>query len=411
MEYGLIGKKLGHSFSKEIHAAFSRYRYELKEIPEDRVVEFLSNKDFKGINVTIPYKETVIPYLNFVSDQARKIGSVNTVINRNGLLYGYNTDYFGFNYMLRRAGISVGGKVVAILGTGGASKTAKFALSDAGAKEIITVSRRGDVNYENIKSRKDLQIIINASPAGMYPDNGTCLIDLEDFPSLEGVADMVYNPYVTELLYMARCKGVKSVNGLPMLVAQAKYACELFADCNVPDCETEKIIKAVRKQTANITLIGMPGSGKTSVGKAVARILKRNFIDADSEFEKTFGISAGDYIETYGETAFRARESEVLAEISKESRKVISTGGGAVKIPKNVKNIKSNSVTVWIKRDIEKLAVNGRPLSRNGAELENMYSERAPLYGTASDIEVDNNGSLKDTVDALINELDKYDGE
>lgn len=411
MEYGLIGKKLGHSFSKEIHARFSRYDYELKEIPEDRVGEFLSTKDFKGINVTIPYKETVIPYLDFLSDQARKIGSVNTIVNRNGLLYGYNTDYFGFNYMLSRAGISVVGKVVAILGTGGASKTAKFALSDAGAKEIITVSRRGDVNYGNIKARKDLQIIINASPAGMYPDNGTCLIELADFPLLEGVADMVYNPYVTELLYRARKRGVKVTNGLTMLVAQAKYACELFTDDGVPDGETEKIIKAVRKQTANITLVGMPGSGKTSVGKAVADILKRDFIDADSEFEKIFGISAGDYIETYGEPAFRARESEVLAEISKESRKVISTGGGAVKVSENVKNIKSNSVTVWIKRYMEKLDANGRPLSKNGAELEKMYSERAPLYAAASDIIVENNGSLKDAVDALINEFDKYDGE
>ena len=258
MEYGLIGAKLSHSFSKEIHESLATYDYQLKELTLDEVPAFIKSREFRAINVTIPYKETVMPYLDEISDMAKKIGSVNTIVNKNGKLYGYNTDYYGFSYMLSSADIDVKDKCVAVLGSGGASKTVVATLNDLGASKVIIVSRSGDTNYENISKHKDLQIIVNASPVGMYPKVGECLVNLDDFPLLEGVADLVYNPSLTEILRRAKQKGLKYVNGLSMLVAQAKKACELFIDTKIADAEIEKIIREVEFKTKNIVFVGTP---------------------------------------------------------------------------------------------------------------------------------------------------------
>ncbi len=408
MQYGLIGEKLGHSFSKDIHEKFGKYEYELVEIEKSALANFLTHKNFKGINVTIPYKESVIPYLDGISDQAKAIGAVNTVINRDGKLYGYNTDYYGFNYMLERANISVEDKVVALLGTGGASKMALFALEEKGAKEIVVVSRKGEVNYETIKERKDIQVIVNATPMGMYPNNGECLINPQDFPKLEGIADMVYNPYVTELLFRGQELGVKTVNGLSMLVAQAKRACEIFTGEDLSFSLLEDVIKKIEKSTRNITLIGMPGSGKTTLGKIIAKELDREFFDADEQFEKKIGVSAGEFIELNGEKAFREKETEVLTDLLKQCKKVISTGGGAVKKDENRKNIRSNSIVVWVNRKIDNLATGGRPLSKDIDAVKKLYEERADLYASVCDIIIENDKDIKTAVNSLLTKLNEF---
>ncbi len=410
MKYGLIGEKLGHSFSREIHNRFGKYDYELKELKKEELDKFFLEKDFLGLNVTIPYKQAVMPYLDEISFKAQSIGAVNTILNKNGKLYGYNTDYFGFNYTLSRANINVEGKVVAVLGTGGASKMACQALKDNGAKEIIVVSRSGSYNYQNLKDNKEVQIIINASPAGMYPNNGECLVDLNNYPDLTAVVDMVYNPYITEILHRGRDKGIKCVNGLAMLVAQAKRASEIFTGEEISDEITEKIISEVRKQTLNITLVGMPGCGKTTLGRLLAEKLERDFIDADEAFKTETGFFAGDYITTFGEPEFRRKESEILSKILRESRKVISTGGGAVKLLENRKNIISNSVTVWIKRDLSLLSTDDRPLSKSPTELSALYAEREKYYNEVSDFSIENDGNLQSVLAELIDKLKEYDG-
>jgi shikimate dehydrogenase len=269
IEYGLIGGKLSHSFSKEIHEQLADYQYELKELTLEEVPDFIKGKSFKAINVTIPYKETVMPYLDEISDMARKIGSVNTIVNKNGKLYGYNTDYYGFTYMLAYGGISVKNKNVAVLGSGGASKTVVATLNDLGASSVV-VSRSGEINYENISKRKDINVIVNASPVGMYPNVGQCLVNLDDFPHLEGVVDLVYNPSLTEILRRAKVKGIAYVNGLSMLVAQAKKACELFIDTKIKDSEIDRITDKVAFNTRNIVFVGMPGCGKSTISKIIA---------------------------------------------------------------------------------------------------------------------------------------------
>ncbi len=411
MNYGLIGEKLGHSFSKEIHLRFNKYDYELVELKNEELESFFQKKEFKGINVTIPYKEKIITFLDEVSLLAQKIGAVNTVVNKEGKLFGYNTDYYGFNYTLKCAGIEINGKVVAILGSGGASKTVKTVVFDLGAKEIITVSRSGEYNYQTLKSRTDVQVIINATPVGMYPNNGECMVCLDHFPNLESVVDLVYNPSVTELLYRANEKGVKSINGLPMLVAQAKRACELFSEQVVDDKLTEKIIRAVKSETLNITLVGMPGSGKTSVGKYLATAFGREFIDTDQEFFSTYQLTAGEYIKTYGEKAFREKEEEIVAKVSKQSKKVIATGGGAVIRANNRKNLSSNSVVVWVKRELAELAVEDRPLSLGEDKLRTLFLERSPLYSSVSNIELENNGDLESVCRRALEKINEYYGE
>lgn len=402
MEYGLIGGKLSHSFSKEIHLSLASYDYQLKELVKDEVPDFIKNKKFKAINVTIPYKETVMPYLDEISDMAKKIGCVNTIVNKNGKLYGYNTDYYGFSYMLTSAGIQVKDRIVAVLGSGGASKTIVAVLTDLGAKSILVVSRSGDINYQNLGERKDIQIIVNASPVGMYPSNGNCLVNLDDFPLLEGVADIVYNPSITELLRRAKEKGIKFANGLSMLVAQAKKACELFIDTTIDDSKIEEIIKKVEFETKNIVLVGMPGCGKTTIANQLGLVLDRKVVDLDLEFEKEYKITPAQCITAFGEQDFREKESVIVSKFCKESRLIISTGGGAVISSINRNAIKQNSFVVWIKRDVEKLSTEDRPLSSSVESIKTLYETRKKYYNSVADIVVENNLDIKSAADKIV---------
>ena len=405
MEYGLIGEHLAHSFSPEIHAGFGDYDYVICELNPTQVEPFLKERNFKGINVTIPYKETVMPYLDKIDDSAKAIGSVNTIVNANGKLVGYNTDYYGFSYMLKSGKIEIKDKVVAVLGSGGASKTAVAVTRDLGAKEVLVISRRGMLNYETIKERKDIEIIINASPVGMYPNNGKCLVNLDDFPLLTAVADMVYNPAITEIMYQAKAKKLKTVGGLAMLVAQGRRASEIFTGKKIAEEKCLSVIKSVKNQTCNVLLVGMPGCGKTSVGKEIASILNREFVDLDTEFEKQYKISPAQCILGDGEDEFRKKESEIIKSVCKRSKLVISTGGGAVLLEENRKVMKSNSVVVYLKRALELLSKKGRPLSNGENALKDLYQKRNELYQEVSDFSIENETSVKDCAMKIVTEI------
>ncbi len=398
MEYGLIGAKLSHSFSKEIHEQLAEYKYELKELTLQEVPDFIKGRNFKAINVTIPYKETVMPYLDEISDMAKKIGSVNTVVNKNGKLYGYNTDYYGFTYMLEYGKISVKNKNVAVLGSGGASKTVVATLKDLGAKTVIVVSRSGEINYDNVSSIKDINIIVNASPVGMYPNVGDCLVNLNEFPNLEGVADLVYNPSLTEILRRAKEKRIAYVNGLSMLVAQAKKACELFIDTSIEDREIDRIVGAVEFKTRNIVFVGMPGSGKSTIAGIIAKKLNRELVDTDVEFSNVYSITPADCIKNNGEQDFRDKESKVVADVCKQSKKIIATGGGAVIREKNRISMKQNAIVIWIDRPLEMLPTDGRPLSVDKDHLKTLYETRKKYYNDVSDVKIDNSCSLQKTI-------------
>lgn len=404
MKYGLIGEKLGHSFSPEIHTAFGKYEgYCLKELAKNEVEDFLKKREFCGINVTIPYKETVIPFLDELSERAQEMKSVNTIVNRNGKLVGDNTDCYGLEYMLSAAGIDVRGKNCAILGNGGASKTAQVVIKSLGAASLTVVDIDGKgVSYEEFAKRSDVQIILNATPVGMYPNVGKCIIDLDNYPTLEGVADMVYNPSLTELLRRAKERGIKYTNGLPMLVAQAKRACELFCGEKIDDSEITRVKKLVESETKNIVLVGMPGCGKSTVGKLVAEALGREFFDTDIEFTKRFGITPADCITELGEKEFRDREAKVLYDLAIRSRLVISCGGGIVLRKENRDAIKINSQVVWIKRDLDKLSTVDRPLS---VDLDGLYAAREPYYRDVADVEADNNADAKQTASDVVAQI------
>lgn len=402
MKYGLIGEKLGHSYSVQIHKLFGNDEYVLKEIAENELADFFQKKDFLGINVTIPYKEKSLKYLDFVDEKAKEIGAVNTVVNRDGTIYGYNTDYYGLKYLLEKNGISVLGKKVAVLGSGGASKTAVVLLKDLGAKSVIIVSRSGRYNYENQKEYCDVEVMINASPVGMYPNNGECLIDVEIFEKLQAFVDLIYNPFVTELAFRCTEKNIKSVNGLGMLVAQAHKASEIFFDKTIEENEIVAVQEKIKKLLLNVVLVGMPGSGKSSLARQLALKLNKEFVDLDEEIEKTYKISPSKYIIDYGEEKFRQTESEVLSNVCKKSGLIIATGGGAILKKENRKAIKSNGRCVYVKRSLEKLPTDGRPLSKNGDVLKEMFSKREPLYLEVADYIIDNDASIEETLNEII---------
>lgn len=402
MKCYLIAKKLSHSFSKPIHNALADYSYEYKELDESELCDFFAEKDFDGLNVTIPYKTAVMQYLDEISPEAEKIGAVNTVVNRGGRLCGYNTDYYGFCYQIKESGAELKGKDVVILGSGGASKTVLCVCNDMGAKSVRTVSsaelRSGDVGkYLNG------QIVVNATPVGMYPDTGIAPVDISEFKNCEAVLDLVYNPSCTKIIFDAKGCGIKAVNGLGMLVAQAKRACEIFTDRIIDDAEISKIRSQIEKETKNIVLVGMPGCGKSSVGKELARLLGREFFDSDDEITKR-GETPAELIEKYGEEHFRSIESEVLSGLCKKSGCVIATGGGAVTKKCNEYVIKQNSFVVFINRPVKNLATDGRPLSQGGIErLEKLFKERLPLYRNICDIEVESMRSWQETAQAILN--------
>ena len=414
MEYGLIGAKLGHSYSKIIHEAVCGYSYELHPLPtEEEAHAFMQAKAFKAINVTIPYKKLVIPYCDEVEPRAAAIGAVNTVVNRDGKLYGYNTDYTGFAYLARCHGVKFAGAVVLVLGTGGTHNTVTAVCQDARAKQVLTASRTGKdgaLTYEKAQQHPEINIIINTTPAGMYPNNGSCLLDLHAFPKLEAVLDCVYNPFRTELLLRAEELGVPAYCGFEMLVAQAVYAAEYFLSRKFDDAAGEigRITAALRRDMLNVALIGMPSSGKSTVGRALAEKLGKKFIDLDEEIVKADGRSIPDIFAAEGEAGFRKLEAAQTARFARENRQVISCGGGVIKTPGNARALRQNGVVLFIDRPVEALAVGGnRPLSSSAEALRTMEAQRRPLYLAAADAVIPNKTTPADAVTAAMEALDE----
>ncbi len=396
MKYGLIGKTLAHSYSKIIHEAMGEYEYDLVPLSENEVGDFALNCPYGGFNVTIPYKKTIMPFLDSISPEAEKIGCVNTVLKKNGKLYGFNTDYDGFLALARRAKIDFKGKKVAILGSGGTYLTAKAVICDQGAREIVSVSREGEFNYLNIEKWNDCQIIVNTTPVGMFPHNGESVVSLKDFPSCLGVIDVIYNPHKTSLVFQAESLGIPSTGGLYMLVYQAKRAFEIWLDKELSREKTEEIYQMLYKNMSNIILIGMPGSGKSTLGKKIALDTGREFIDTDEEIVKLAGMSIPEIFEKHGEEHFRKIEGEVALKCGSLSGKVIATGGGIVTREQNLYSLKQNGRIYHVLRDVSKLSKKGRPLSTGNDALLKMERERMPLYQRFADEAIDNNGEIED---------------
>ena len=406
MEYGLLGERLGHSFSPQIHRDLAGYDYQLLPTPPEAVEDLFARRAFQGLNVTIPYKRTVMPLCDEIDPRAAAIGAVNTVVNRNGRLTGYNTDIDGFLYMARRAGVDMAGKKVVILGSGGTSRTARAAAGELGAREIVTVSRHGEDNYQNLSRHADAQVLVNTTPVGMYPNWGQSPVSLESFPALEGVLDVVYNPLRTALLLQAEERGLPCSCGLPMLVAQAKRAAELFTGQNIDDSRTEAVLHGLRRQLTSIVLIGMPGCGKTTVGRALAEKLGRTFVDLDEEIVRRAGTSIPEIFAREGEAGFRERESALVREFGERTGLVVSTGGGVVTRRENYIPLKQNGLLLHLRRDPAALPTDGRPLSQATAP-EELWRRRAPLYAAFADGEIDNNGTLAGTLEQIEKEMTK----
>ena len=406
MEYGLLGERLGHSFSPQIHRDLAGYDYQLLPTPPEAVEDLFARRAFQGLNVTIPYKRMVMPLCDEIDPRAAAIGAVNTVVNRNGRLTGYNTDIDGFLYMARRAGVDMAGKKVVILGSGGTSRTARAAAGELGAREIVTVSRRGEDNYQNLSRHADAQVLVNTTPVGMYPNWGQSPVSLESFPALEGVLDVVYNPLRTALLLQAEERGLPRSCGLPMLVAQAKRAAELFTGQNIDDSRAEAVLHGLRGQLTNIVLIGMPGCGKTTVGRALAGKLGRTFVDLDEEIVRRAGTSIPEIFAREGEAGFRERESALVREFGERTGLVVSTGGGVVTRRENYIPLKQNGLLLHLRRDPAALPTDGRPLSQATAP-EELWRRRAPLYAAFADGEIDNNGTLAGTLEQIEKEMTK----
>ena len=405
MVYGLLGRTLRHSYSPQIHALLGDYEYRLFEVEPQDLEAFLKKREFGGINVTIPYKKDVLPYLSGISDNAKRIGAVNTIIvKEDGGLYGDNTDYDGFLCLVQKSGFQVKGKKALVLGTGGASLPISAVLSDLGAREVVFISRSGENNYQNLSRHADADFIVNTTPVGMYPNNLKAPLSLSEFPNLSGVLDIVYNPQKTKLILDAERLGIPAYSGLLMLVAQGKRAAELFLGHDIPDSETDRIFKKLSTEMQNIVLVGMPGCGKTTVGKALAEHLNRPFFDADEEILKQTGKSAEAWIEACGEAVFRQKETEVLESLCKQSGTVIATGGGAVTVPENADILRQNSIVFFINRDVSALPVEGRPLSKATA-LSEMYKVRLPMYRSVCDYEIAADGSVEAVVRRILEEL------
>ena len=402
LKCGLLGEKLGHSYSPQIHSMLADYEYKLFEKSPEELEDFLKSGEFDGLNVTIPYKKSVMPYCAELSPTAAQIGSVNTIVRRSdGSLYGDNTDAFGFENLIVHNGIEVKGKKALVLGTGGASVTAQAVLKKLGASEVVVISRRGEDNYENIAKHADAEIIANTTPVGMYPNNGKAAVDLTQFPKLSGVLDVVYNPARTALLLQAEKLCIPCAGGLYMLVSQAKRSCELFTGKSIPDSEIDRIERVLSHQMQNIVVIGMPGSGKTAVSTMLAERLGRKIFDTDTIVSEKAGMTIPEIFAAQGEAGFRKLETEATAEAGKLSGNIISTGGGVVTVADNYELLHQNGVIVWIERDTNKLARDGRPISLS-SDLNELYAARLPLYERFADIKADNNGDINDTVNAIM---------
>ena len=394
MKYGLIGEHLGHSFSKEVHSMLSDYEYEITEIAPDQLDSFMKKGEFNAINVTIPYKEAVIPYLYYISDEAKAIGSVNTIINRDGKLYGYNTDFYGMASLINKMHLIIKGKKTVILGTGGTAKTALAVAKSLGAYPILEVSRtkKGNaIDYKELEeSHKDAEIIINTTPCGMYPDNFSSPINLDGYDKLEGVIDAIYNPIRTKLVIDALNRGIKAEGGLYMLVAQAVFASEIFLDTKYPTEKLNKIYHKIKRKKENIVLVGMPACGKTTISKLLAKELSRDSIDTDDMVVNARGITIPEIFESEGEKAFRDYETHEIANVSLQNNKIIATGGGAILKNENVNMLKQNGVIFFIDRPYEKLIPTiDRPLAMDLDSIKRRYEERYDLYCDAADFVID----------------------
>lgn len=406
MRCGLLGRKLGHSYSPQIHRQLGNYAYTLFEKEPQELEEFLKSGDFTGLNVTIPYKKDVIPFLDELSPVAKRLGAVNTIVRReDGSLIGHNTDYFGFRYLVNRSGLNVGGKKVLVLGSGGASNTAVAVLQELGANVVI-ISRSGENHYGNLTLHSDAAVIVNTTPVGMYPNTGVSPLDLGVFPRLEGVLDVVYNPAKPKILLDAEARGLVAMNGLGMLVAQAKQSAEWFTGCPIDDSKITEIHASLRRQMENIVLIGMPGCGKTTIGTLLAQRTGKRFVDADDALEARFRRKITDIIPTDGEAAFREMETETLAELGKQSGLVIATGGGCVTQERNRPLLHQNGTILWLTRSIDKLPTDGRPLSQAG-KLSEMFEKRRALYERFADISVSNDGPVEETLAQIMAALEK----
>lgn len=406
MRCGLLGRKLGHSYSPQIHSHLSNYSYQLFEKEPEEVKAFLLSNDYDALNVTIPYKKDVIPYLDELSPVAQKMGAINTIVrDKYGKLIGHNTDYFGFLSTIQKTGLSVSGKKILVLGSGGAASTAIVVLKELGA-DVIVISRTGSDNYGNIERHADASVIINATPVGMFPNNGESPVSLDFFPNLEGVIDMIYNPARTALLLEAERRGIVAENGLWMLVAQAKESAEWFTGAPLSDSLIPIIHKKLQKQMENIVLIGMPGCGKSTVGKRLSDKTGKQFLDADKEIERHASESIPEIFRKYGEDRFRQIESSILYELGKRSGCIIATGGGCITRTENYNHLHQNSTIIWLQRDLDALPTNGRPLSQKD-KLRDMYAIRSPLYAKFADYTVENNTTAQDAVDKILRLYDR----
>lgn len=407
MRYGLIGEKLGHSFSKIIHEQLCSYTYDLIPLARDEVDGFMTRREFSAINVTIPYKETVLPYLTFIDPAAKAIGAVNTVVNRGGLLYGYNTDFAGIEYMLDRHGFVLEGKKVLILGSGGTCKTASAVARHRGARALYVVSRTagdGRISYEQaVAEHNDADVLINTTPVGMYPNIDARPIDLAAFPRLRAVVDVIYNPLKTALLLQAEELSIPCCNGLEMLVAQAKYAAERFIDARLPDDSIAQVHAQLCADRRNLALIGMPSCGKSTLGQILAQQLGKKYIDLDELIVQRAGKSIVDIFAEVGEAGFRAQEKEALRQVAGQTGLVIATGGGIIKDADNVRLLRHNSAICFIDRDLQNLIPSDptRPLSSSYEAVKAMYEQRLPLYRGYADFIAENNGELSATVQTI----------
>lgn len=401
MKCGLLGRTLSHSYSPQIHGCLGTYSYVLFEKEPEELADFLRSGDFTGLNVTIPYKKDVIPYLDEISPVARKMGAVNTIVRRaDGSLFGHNTDYFGFQSMVNCSGLALQGKKVLVLGSGGASNTAVQVLYELGA-QVIVISRNGQDNYDTLSRHTDAAAIVNATPVGMYPNNGISPVDLDLFPNLEGILDLIYNPARTQLLLDAEKRGIYGQNGLWMLVAQAKEAAEYFTGAAIDNSVISAIHRTLSCQMQNVVLVGMPGCGKTTIGHLLAEKTDRTFADADELIVSLAGKTIPDIFAEDGEEVFRSWETRALEQLGKQSGLIISTGGGCVTKERNFRLLHQNGMIFWLTRDLEHLAMDGRPLSQP-EKMRKMYDLRKPLYEAFSDYVISNDSTPEEAVSSIL---------